>query len=52
VGNLAYRIFVRRLYSEPRYATPYSLHEPGSPPEPSHWQVPEQAAAEEVACAS
>ena len=52
VGNLAYRIFVRRLYSEPRYATPYSLHEPGSPPEPGHWQVPEQAAAEEVACAS
>lgn len=47
VGNLCYRIFVKRLYTEPRYATPYSLHDPGRPPEPSHWTVPEQ---EEFAC--
>jgi len=43
VGNLCYRIFVKRLYSEPRFATPYSLHDPGRPPEPSHWTVPEEA---------
>ena len=30
VGNLAYRIFVKRLYSEPRFATPYSVQDPGS----------------------
>lgn len=47
VGNLCYRIFVKRLYSEPRFATPYSLHDPGHPPEPSHWTVPEQV---EEAC--
>jgi len=34
---------VKRLYSEPRFATPYSLHDPGRPPEPSHWTVPEEA---------
>ncbi len=33
VGNLTYRIFVRRLYSEPRFATPYSLDNPGLPPD-------------------
>jgi radical SAM superfamily enzyme YgiQ (UPF0313 family) len=32
VGNLTYRIFVHRLYHEPRYATPYSIHDPGTPP--------------------
>jgi radical SAM superfamily enzyme YgiQ (UPF0313 family) len=42
VGNLCYRIFVKRLYSEPRFATPYSLHDPGQPPEPGHWKVPEE----------
>jgi len=42
VGNLCYRIFVKRLYSEPRFATPYSLHDPGHPPEPGHWKVPEE----------
>ena len=31
VGNLCYRIFVKRLYSEPRFATPYSMHDPGEP---------------------
>ncbi|MBN8459738.1 MAG: B12-binding domain-containing radical SAM protein [Verrucomicrobia bacterium] len=40
VGNLAYRIFVRRLYGEPRFATPYSLANPGTPPPPEHWSVP------------
>ena len=48
VGNLCYRIFVRRLYSEPRYAAPYSVHDPGSPPPPSHWTVPEEV--EEAVC--
>jgi len=47
VGNLCYRIFVKRLYSEPRYATPYSIHDPGSPPLPEHWRVPEE---EDVLC--
>jgi radical SAM superfamily enzyme YgiQ (UPF0313 family) len=50
VGNLAYRIFVKRLYSEPRFATPYSTRDPGSPPEPGHWTVPQEE--EEVLCAS
>lgn len=40
VGNLCYRIFVRRLYHEPRFATPYSIHDPGSPPSPEHWDIP------------
>lgn len=40
VGNLAYRIFVRRLYGEPRFATPYTLADPGTPPPPEHWSVP------------
>jgi radical SAM superfamily enzyme YgiQ (UPF0313 family) len=48
VGNLCYRIFVRRLYSEPRYASPYSIHDPGSPPPPNHWTVPEEE--EEAVC--
>lgn len=33
IGNLTYRTFVRRLYHESRFATPYSLHAPGFPPE-------------------
>jgi hypothetical protein len=49
VGNLAYRIFVNRLYSEPRFATPYSVGDPGSPPEPGDWIVPDEK--EEVLCA-
>ncbi len=48
VGNLCYRIFVRRLYSEPRYAAPYSADDPGSPPSPDHWTVPEKE--EEAVC--
>ena len=48
VGNLAYRIFVKRLYSEPRFATPYSVQDPGCPPEPIHWTVPQEE--EEVLC--
>jgi radical SAM superfamily enzyme YgiQ (UPF0313 family) len=52
VGNLAYRIFVKRLYSEPRFAAPYSADDPGKPPAPEHWQVPEQVPepAKEAAC--
>jgi hypothetical protein len=48
VGNLAYRIFVKRLYLEARFATPYSVEDPGSPPEPTHWAVPQE---EEAVCA-
>jgi len=50
VGNLAYRIFVNRLFTEPRFAAPYSLHDPGSPPEPGHWIAPLEE-EEEVLCA-
>lgn len=32
-GNLTYRIFVRRLYNEERFATPYSLKNPGLAPD-------------------
>ena len=49
VGNLAYRIFVKRLNSEARFATPYSVHDPGRPPAPNHWTVP-RLAEEEVTC--
>ncbi len=45
VGNLCYRIFVKRLYSEPRFATPYSINDPGLPPPPNHWTVPEESEA-------
>jgi len=31
-GNLTYRIFVKRLYTEARFATPYSVDAPGEPP--------------------
>ncbi|MEI6150140.1 MAG: cobalamin-dependent protein [bacterium] len=30
VGNLAYRVFVRRLYHDPRFAQPYSVSNPGA----------------------
>jgi radical SAM superfamily enzyme YgiQ (UPF0313 family) len=49
VGNLCYRIFVKRLFHEPRFATPYSLQDPGCAPEPEHWEVP--AEWEEVCAA-
>lgn len=48
VGNLCYRIFVRRLYHEPRFAQPYSLDAPGQPPAPNHWLAP--AEIEEAPC--
>lgn len=38
VGNLTYQIFVRRLYHEKRFATPYSLDDPGSPPANIHYR--------------
>jgi hypothetical protein len=37
VGNLAYRIFVKRLYTEPRFAQPYSIHDPGCMPDDDAW---------------
>jgi hypothetical protein len=40
VGNLCYRIFVRRLYHDPRFAQPYSMGDPGVLPAPHHWQAP------------
>lgn len=43
-GNLTYRLFVRRLYGEPRFAAPYSVHAPGSPPDPGAWLDPWWAA--------
>jgi len=48
VGNLCYRIFVRRLYHEPRFRQPYSMDAPGQPPAPHHWLVP--AEIEEALC--
>jgi hypothetical protein len=45
VGNLAYRIFVRRLYHDPRFASPYSVLAPGTPPPDEHWSFPEQEPA-------
>ena len=48
VGNLCYRIFVRRLYSEPRFAAPFSAANPGAPPPAGSWQVP--AELEEALC--
>jgi radical SAM superfamily enzyme YgiQ (UPF0313 family) len=50
VGNLCYRMFVHRLYNEPRFAQPYSIHDPRRPPAPEHWQVPEDG--EEVLCSA
>lgn len=49
VGNLTYRIFVRRLYHEPRFATPYTLANPGAPP-PEAWYR-DSFRAGEVPCA-
>ena len=37
VGNLSYRIFVKRLYHEARFAHPYTISDPGTPPDSSHW---------------
>jgi len=40
VGNLTYRVFVRRLYHEARYARPYSLDAPASLPSRGTTPVP------------
>jgi len=37
VGSLAYRIFVWRLYHEPRFAEPYSVHDPRTAPDEKDW---------------
>jgi len=49
VGNLTYRLFVRRLESEPRFAQPCSRLAPGTPPAPEHYA---RAFAEEALCAT
>ncbi len=36
-GNLCYRIFVKRLHHEARYAEPYSINDPKSLPEAGMW---------------
>lgn len=33
IGNLTYRMFVRRLYYEQRFVAPYSMHAPGAAPD-------------------
>ncbi|MHB9133229.1 MAG: B12-binding domain-containing radical SAM protein [Armatimonadota bacterium] len=47
IGNLCYRIFVKRLYHEPRYATPYSINDPKSLPDAGLWA---DAFLKEVSC--
>ncbi len=47
VGNLTYRVFVRRLYHEQRFASPYSTWNPGSPPSSDHYR---KAFCGDVAC--
>lgn len=39
VGNVAYRLFVRRLYHEPRYSRPFSSSDPGRPPEAADYRA-------------
>jgi radical SAM superfamily enzyme YgiQ (UPF0313 family) len=46
-GNLAYRVFSRRLDREPRFAAPYSIHDPGTEPGAAEFSVLEH---EELAC--
>jgi radical SAM superfamily enzyme YgiQ (UPF0313 family) len=46
VGNLTYRVFVRRLYSEARFSEPYSTHAPGAPPAPDLFLEPGQGRPE------
>lgn len=50
LGNLCYRIFVRRLDHEPRFARPYSIDNPGRPPAPEHWRVPIDQPMEDLTC--
>jgi len=38
IGNLTYRIFVRRLDNEQRFATPYSLNHPGTAPDEGQYR--------------
>lgn len=40
VGNLAYRIFVRRLERDPRFAAPFSAHDPRTLPPEDFWDAP------------
>jgi len=40
IGNLTYRIFVRRLYGEARFATPYSIQDTQVVPEAGAWGPP------------
>ena len=47
VGNLTYRLFVRRLESAARFAQPYSRHAPGAPPPAEHYAA---AFHEEASC--
>ena len=42
VGNLSYRLFVRRLRHEARFAFPYSMHAPGRPPEASDFSLDQE----------
>ena len=42
-GNLTYMVFVKRLYTESRFATPYSILSPGRAPVPSAWTVEDAA---------
>ena len=37
MGNLCYRLFVKRLYHEQRFAEPYTLADPGTPPRDEDW---------------
>ncbi|MEJ2111620.1 MAG: radical SAM protein, partial [Acidobacteriota bacterium] len=38
VGNLTYRRFIKQLYQNTRYAQPYSMDNPGKPPESKFWE--------------
>ena len=39
IGNLTYRIFVKRLYHEARYSRPYSIEDPGEEPDDNLFDV-------------
>ncbi len=39
-GNLTYRVFVRRLEREARFARPYTVDAPGAPPDPQLAAIP------------
>lgn len=46
VGNATYRRFSRRLDHDARFARPYSVDEPGHPPDPGHYREEFLRAAE------